>query len=153
LVCLSESKHPNFEPDQHDCVTRGCDEGHSCSTISARGVDIGYCDYSAPNAEPTLGCAIRLCESDADCADLQACDPEGPFADGQGCRDLSCVEGRPCPSGWLCDLGKTADISGCYDPGSLPSGGTGGGGTSGSGGTTGSSGGVAGSRNGQCVRR
>jgi hypothetical protein len=161
-VCITDTKHPDFTPDEHGCVTRGCDEGISCSAISARGVDVGYCDYSAPNADPLLGCAVHPCQSDADCGELQTCDAMGPFADGAGCRDLNCSEGLPCPSGWLCDLTMTADVTGCYEPSSIPSGGasgtggasagapgatggTGGGGTSGTGGS-------GSSRDGVCVR-
>jgi hypothetical protein len=143
LVCADLATHPEAQmPDVNGCVVRTCDDGHSCAWLTVTGVDVGRCNYGAPEAD-ALGCVVLPCEVDADCGyEDQLCDHASRLSDDRGCRLRSCTEGQPCGLGLVC--APEADIHGADDcalPAEAMTGGTGGG--AGSAGTSGTTGGMS----------
>lgn len=132
-ICGTESRHSEFTPDEHGCVTRACDEGYSCSMPTEAGVDVGVCDFSVPNHD-YYGCSLLSCTRDEECFNDYVCDHRSVQRDERGCRIKSCTEGYPCPEGFLCAPGASVhDAADCTTPEFAGSGGSGGG--SGSAGT------------------
>jgi hypothetical protein len=128
--------------DAHGCVLRNCEEGFECHRF-VNDVDVGYCDFEGPFADP-FGCAWRRCDdTGSPCTTTQVCESDSTFADARGCRPLTCVEGVSCGA-LMCDPSvPNADSRGCVVP---P--GSGSGGMGGTGGIGGSASGQAGASTG-----
>lgn len=114
LICLTEAAHPGTTPlDVHSCVARTCDDGHSCSLLTENFVDVGRCDYGAPNAD-YYGCVAIPCTDDTECFNGYVCDHSSPESDPRGCRFRRCNEGNPCPFGSRCDpTAPDRDLQSC----------------------------------------
>lgn len=126
LVCTNLAIHPEaYPPDVNGCITRTCDDGTSCAWITPAGVDVGRCQYGAPDADP-FGCIVLPCEVDVDCGyEDYLCDHESRLSDQRGCRVRSCAEGKPCGIGLVC--APDSDFHGADDC-AAPDNATGGGG-------------------------
>jgi hypothetical protein len=133
FICEPTSVAPRpTGSDQHGCVLRNCEEGFECIRY-VNDINVGYCDFEGPFADP-YGCAWRRCdEPGSPCGTSQVCEPAATFADARGCRPLTCAEGVSCGT-LMCDPSDpSADSRGCVSSPGSGSGGMGGNGGSASG--------------------
>jgi hypothetical protein len=116
-ICQDQSQHLSSDnpPDPWGCVVRGCDEGGApCEWFAADGTNVGFCDYSAPRADPVRGCAAPTCEKDGDCYSRElTCDPTHESADKDGCRYKDCYLHGGCPAGFVCNAFDSDTPDGC----------------------------------------
>jgi hypothetical protein len=116
---------PIVGPDgpQMTCATN-CDDGVPC-TVDRCNTSNGRCEHTPDNTrcagmgtcDPTMGCVMRSCTSDAQCSDMNACNGD------ERCVAGHCAGGTPlrCDDGQFCNGTETCNpATGCA-PGTPPS--------------------------------